>query len=69
VEKLSEEYSQANSESLGLSANLVVESVTEAPPEISQPRTTSTLVLVGGLLGLFAWMAFWLGMIAMKKRT
>jgi hypothetical protein len=68
VEKLSEEYSQANAQGLGLSANLVVESVTEAPPEISQPRTTSTLVLVGGLLGLFAWMAFWLGTIAMKKR-
>ena len=68
VENLSEEYSQANAESLGLSANLIVESVTEAPAEISQPRTTSTLVLVGGLLGLFTWMAFWLGIVAMKKR-
>ena len=65
---LEKRYGTTTKTSYGISANLIVESVTNATPEVHQIRTTSALILVGGFLGGVTWMAYWLASISMKRR-
>jgi len=63
-----ESYLEASQGSRGVSPTLQVEPISDtiAPPV--QVRPTSTLALIGGLIGLLAWALFWSGWLAMKAR-
>lgn len=67
-DSLAEEYAKASGDSLGLSANLVVEKITTSPPSTTRTRPTSTLVFIGGLLGLIAWGLVWIAKIALARK-
>jgi hypothetical protein len=49
------EYTRQSKSSLGVSPNLVIEELSDAPTEVSIPRPTGLVTLVGGVLGLLAW--------------
>lgn len=53
-------YREAAQASLGLSANLLIEPITDAPPAISTIRPTGSMVLVGSALGLLGWALAWI---------
>lgn len=52
-EQIAGQYSNEADKSLGLSPNLAIEEVYHHPPKIIRP--TSTLALIGGVLGLLIW--------------
>jgi hypothetical protein len=58
-------YSEASQDSLGLSANLQVDKITDDLPRSSIVRPTSLFILIGGLLGLIAGVALWLVRISL----
>lgn len=66
---LGEQYANASKTSLGLSANLVVDRLSNDAPEVKQLRSTGTLILVGALFGLIAWIGWWLIRISRLPRT
>ena len=49
------EYTRQSKSSLGVSPNLVIEELSDAPTEESIVRPTGLLTLVGGVLGFLAW--------------
>ena len=53
-------YSQTSDTGLGLSENLEVEKITSDTPQFSVIRPTSTLILIGMVLGLISWIGYWL---------
>lgn len=61
------QYMAASQKSLGLSAELQVDRITQDPPDLAIVRPTSLLMLVGGFLGLAVWVMFWLGRIALPS--
>jgi hypothetical protein len=63
-----ESYIQASQGSRGVSPTLQVEKLTETIPPPVRIRPTSTLALIGGLLGLVIWALFWSGWLAIKAR-
>jgi hypothetical protein len=68
-DRLAGEYEAASKASLGFSPNLEVTPVSETAPASSPIRPTATLVFVGGLIGLRAWVALWLVQITTKARA
>jgi hypothetical protein len=50
------EYTRQSNSSLGVSPNLVIEGISGAPTEVSILRPNGLLTLVGGILGLLAWL-------------
>ncbi|MCC7129604.1 MAG: hypothetical protein B6D39_03190 [Anaerolineae bacterium UTCFX2] len=60
------QFAQASQESLGLSATLDVDKISETRLQQSVVRPTGTLMLAGSLLGLVVWFAFWLGGVSLK---
>jgi hypothetical protein len=60
---LEEDFQAASEASLGLSPNLEVESIERLDPE--RVRPTRTLVLIGGLVGLLAWV--WLSLARIRQ--
>jgi len=68
-QKLSVEYAEASDKSFGLSPNLQVERISTFTPKQTALHPTGFLVLLGGIFGLFAWILFWLGKIAMGKSS
>jgi len=54
-ENILPQYHQALEDSLGLSANIVLQE-NSSSPDVSQVRTTGTNSFVGAILGLLAWM-------------
>jgi hypothetical protein len=66
TKNLNKRYAEASQQSKGLSANFVIEPVPNEPIEVGQPRPIGQMALIGGLIGLLAWLAFWLGKIALK---
>jgi hypothetical protein len=65
---LAARYSQAVENSLGLSAELKVDQISDTQPQLSQVRPTGTLILIGAILGLIAWLVVWLARPAMRGR-
>lgn len=61
-------YSESAETSLGLSENLEVESITTGLPQFSVIRPTSSLVLIGMLLGLIFWVGYWLVVYSLADR-
>jgi hypothetical protein len=67
-EKTSTHQFQTSQQSLGLSANLKVDKITDAQPEQSIVRPTGLLVLIGGALGFILWAILRLANISMRVR-
>ncbi|MBN2549207.1 MAG: hypothetical protein JXB15_08625 [Anaerolineales bacterium] len=59
------QYMAASQKSLGLSAELQVDRITQDPPALTIVRPTALLMLVGGFLGLAVWTLLWLGRLAL----
>jgi hypothetical protein len=66
---LAERYAAASQESLGLSANLVVEKISDSPVPASAMRPTGMLVFIGGMLGIILWAILWVAKIASGIKT
>jgi hypothetical protein len=66
-EQISVQYSIEADNSLGLSPNLAIEEVHQHPPKIIRP--TSTLALIGGILGLLIWVLTQLVMITKQTKN
>jgi hypothetical protein len=60
LQSLTDRYSQAVQNSLGLSAEFKIDRINDAQPEQNAVRPASTLILVGAILGWIAWFLVWL---------
>ena len=69
VDALVPQYEAAAQESLGLSANLIVEDFRDGASHISDERPTGLWVFIGALLGLIAWAILWIAKITLRKGT
>jgi hypothetical protein len=65
-DQVASEYEQTAIESRALSAGMEVAQIKEQSPEIVHLRPAGTLMLVGGVLGLLAWMLIWLYQISRR---
>lgn len=63
------QFSQASTKSLGLSATLDVDKIADSRTQLLVTRPTGILMLAGGLLGLIAWLAFWIGGVSLRGRA
>jgi hypothetical protein len=63
-----ESYTFASQSTRGVSPTLQVEKLSESIEPPIRIRPTSTLALIGGLLGLIAWALYWSGWLALKAR-
>jgi hypothetical protein len=61
-------YEKASRESLGFSAELVVEPISAAGTSVSILRPIALLALLGGIAGLMVWVVVWLARITLRKR-
>jgi len=59
-QRLVGQYNKTSQSSMGFSTDLVIEEISTDPPVLSKVRSTSLLILVGGLLGLLTWLTYWL---------
>jgi len=64
---LVEAYGAASKESMGLSANLEVDKVSQAQPHQTIVRPTSTLMLIGGIFGLMVFVIIWLLQLTLRR--
>ena len=67
-EETSTRQSLASQQSLGLSANLKVDKITDAQPEQSIVRPTGLLVLIGAVLGFILWVILQLAGISTRAK-
>jgi hypothetical protein len=67
-EATSTRQSRASQQSLGLSANLKVDKITDSQPEQSIMRPTGLLVLIGAVLGFILWAILQFASISMRAR-
>jgi hypothetical protein len=65
--RLTELYGSASKNSWGLSANLIVRSLTDEPPTVRQLRPFSQMILVGAIAGLLFWLIYWMIGISRKN--
>jgi hypothetical protein len=65
---LVDQFAATTAHSLGLSGNLVVDQVTNAPAEITSVRPSGVLILVGGALGIILWALIWTAKIVKKHQ-
>jgi hypothetical protein len=63
------QFAEASQKSRGLSATLDVEKISSARIEKTIVRPTGTLVLVGSLIGLVAWLIQWFAGISLRGRV
>jgi hypothetical protein len=68
LDDLAAQYDEALQESMGISANLIVEDVSDRAPLISTQRPTGLFVFIGALLGLIAWAMIWIAQIAQRNK-
>ena len=68
AEQVSQEYAQASRQSLGISANLQVEEITDRPPEIRRLRPSGLLMLIGSCFGLAIWLVWELARLARRHQ-
>jgi hypothetical protein len=63
-----ESFTHASQSTRGVSPTLQVEKISESISPPVRIRPTSTLALIGGLLGLIAWALYWSGWLALRAR-
>jgi hypothetical protein len=66
IEKVKDGYADSADKSLGLSANLLVDKITDDDPEITSVRQTAQFIVIGSALGLIAWTVLWLTRISIR---
>jgi hypothetical protein len=69
MEVLRERYSEAGAASWGLSANLIVESQDDLPPEMMKIRPLGQMMLLGTLVGFLVWLFLQLIRITLRARN
>ncbi len=67
--RLKEHYASASKNSWGLSANLIVRSLTDEPPSVRQLRPISQMILIGAIAGLLLWLFQWMVGISRNKQS
>jgi hypothetical protein len=68
-EAISHRWNEALSNSGGLSAHLYIEALPGADQEAKPVRTSAAAALVGGTVGVLAWILFWLFRPLRKARA
>jgi hypothetical protein len=68
ADQVLQQYSEASRLSMGISANLQVEEITDQPPEIRRLRPVGLLMLIGSCLGLAAWLVWEMLQIARRQQ-
>lgn len=68
-DELAEEYAQAAEKSLALSPNLSVETPEQVDPQVEAVRPANTLMLVGGILGVLAWLLWELARFSRESES
>jgi hypothetical protein len=68
-EAISHSWNEALSNSGGLSAHLVVQALPGADEDAKPVRTTAAAALIGGTVGVLAWILFWLFRPLRKARA
>ncbi|OGO39238.1 MAG: hypothetical protein A2W35_07660 [Chloroflexi bacterium RBG_16_57_11] len=66
---LAESYSDASDNSLGLSAELLVQKISDRKLEQITVRSTGVAILVGAAVGLILWALVWLVTPALRKNS
>lgn len=61
-------YVETSDTSLGLSEILEVEKITTDVPQFSSIRPTSTLIIIGMLLGFISWIGYWLVVFSLSAQ-
>ncbi len=65
----SAEFAQVSRKSLGLSATLDVDKISDSRTEQIPTRPTGKLMLAGSLFGLIVWLAYWISSISLRGRS
>jgi len=60
-------YAIASQASRGLSANLQLEKITDAPPKSVAVRPTAQMALTGAIIGILVWGMLWLARLTLRK--
>ena len=63
------QFSKASKGSLGLSASLDVDKISDTRTLQMETRPTGLLMLSGSLLGLFTWLGLWVGKISLRAKA
>ncbi len=63
-----ESFTEASQSSRGVSPTLEVEKISDSIEPAIRIRPTSTLALIGGLLGLVIWGLYWAGWLTLRAR-
>ncbi len=66
---LAEDYLQAAEKSLALSPNLSIEAPEQVDPQVEVVRSANTLMLVGGILGVLAWLLWELARFSRESES
>jgi len=66
IQRLTAQYEDASQNSLGLSADLLVDKITDEEPVQSIVRPTGQLMLIGSILGLIVWGYLFMARIGMR---
>lgn len=66
--QVTDQFAQASQASLGLSASLDVDKISDSRIEQIIVRPTGTLLWIGSLLGLIAWLILWFSDISLRGR-
>lgn len=69
MEVIEAQYAEASQKSLGLSSRLRVDKIADALPEQTVVRPSGLLMLIGGCLGFFLYIAAWAARISLRKGT
>jgi hypothetical protein len=62
------QFSRASEGSLGLSASLDVDKISDTRTLLNVTRPIGLLMLCGGFLGFFTWLGFWIGRISLRGK-
>jgi hypothetical protein len=66
IQRLTAQYEDASQKSQGLSADLLVDKITDEEPVQSIVRPTGQLMLIGSILGLIVWGYLFMARISMR---
>jgi hypothetical protein len=66
---LAARYTAASNESLGLSAELLVQKISDRKLEQTAVRSSGVAILVGAIVGLIVWALFWLVKPAVRMKA
>jgi hypothetical protein len=69
LKSTADQFARAAQKSLGLSATLDVDKVSELRAQEMITRPTGLLMLIGSLIGMFTWLAIWISQISLRGKV